>query len=57
MIESITEEDKLKSNIIKETFQSKKEGIKDTTTDAIEQMSTEMNTKRVEIYNKLETLF
>ena len=57
MTESVREEEKKKGAIIKENFQQMKEEIKDKTGEEMEIMQTEMNSKKVNIYNALENLF
>lgn len=57
MIETIKEEEIQKCNIVKENFQQLKEEAKDKTNEQMELMQTEMNTKKVNIYNALENLF
>lgn len=57
MTESVREEEKKKSALIKENFQQMKEEIKDKTGEEMEIMQTEMNSKKVNIYNALENLF
>jgi len=57
MTESVREEEKKKAAVIKENFQQLKEEIKDKTGEEMEIMQTEMNSKKVNIYNALENLF
>lgn len=57
MIDALRESDRRKGAAIKETFQQSREEIKDKMTEQMEVMQTDMNTKRVNIYNELEKLF
>jgi len=57
MIDFIKDEEKQKENIQTENFSQLKEEIKDKTTEEMELMVTEMNSKKVNIYNALENLF
>ncbi len=57
MMEGIREEEKRKNQTLKENYQQIKEEIKDKTSEEIELMQTEMNSRKVNIYNALENLF
>ena len=57
MMGKIGKEEKVKNKIIQDMFQQEKEDIKDKNNDLMELMETEMNSKKVNIYNSLEHLF
>ena len=57
MIETIKENEKKKEKMITENFQQLKEETNDKTTEETELMITEMNSKKMTIYNALESLF
>lgn len=50
-------EEEEKDALVKDAFQQEKEDIKDKNADLMELMETEMNAKKVNIYNALEHLF
>ena len=53
----IQDEEEEKDALVKDSFQQEKEDIKDKNADLMELMETEMNAKKVNIYNALEHLF
>lgn len=57
MMKKIDKEEREKAKIIQDIFQQEKEDIKDKNNDLMELMETDMNSKKVNIYNSLEHLF
>ena len=57
MMDEIRETEKRKNAIAKENYSQAREEIKDKVTEEKEIMQTEMNSKKVNIYNALENLF
>jgi len=57
MMEEIREVEKRKNAVTKENYSQAREEIKDKVTEEKEIMQTEMNSKKVNIYNALENLF